>query len=66
MIGYTHTRKNMHTQFEYILEHAVGRKIIKPGIERVQALTDISRLALCSHSNESRAPIANPPNSAEL
>jgi len=29
----------------------------KPGIERVQALADISR---------SRAPIANPPNSAQL
>jgi len=66
MIGYTHTRKKMHTQFEYILEHAVGRKVIKSGIERVLALTDISHLALCSHSNESCAPIANPPNSAEL
>jgi len=38
----------------------------KPGIERVQALTDISRSALCCHSNEIRAPIANPPNSAQL
>jgi len=36
------------------------------GIERVQALADISRSALCCHCNETRAPIANPPNSAEL
>jgi len=35
---------------------------IKPGIE--QALADISRSALCC--NETRAPIANPPNSAQL
>jgi len=38
----------------------------KPGIERVQTLADISRSALCYHSNETRASIANPPNSAEL
>jgi len=38
----------------------------KPGIEPVQALTDISRSALCCHSNETHAPIANPPNSAQL
>ena len=30
-------------------------------IERVQALADISRSAQCCHSNETRAPIANPP-----
>ena len=34
--------------------------------ERVQALADISRSLLCRHSNETRAPIANPPNSAQL
>jgi len=38
----------------------------QPGIERVQALADISRLAVCCHSNETRAPIANPPNNAQL
>ena len=38
----------------------------KPVIERVQALADISRSALRCHSNETRAPIANPPNSAQL
>jgi len=32
------------------------------GIDRVQALGDISRSALCCHSNETRAPIANPSN----
>jgi len=38
----------------------------EPGIERVEALADISRSALCCHSNETHAPIANPPNSAQL
>jgi len=36
------------------------------GIERVQALADISYSALCCHNNETCAPIANPPNSAQL
>jgi len=40
--------------------------LLQPGIERVQALADISYSALCCHSNETRAPIANPPNSAQL
>jgi len=31
-----------------------------------RALADISRSALYCHSNETRAPIANPPNSAQL
>ena len=35
-------------------------------VERVQALVDISRSALCCHSNETHAPIANTPNSAQL
>jgi len=34
--------------------------------ERVQALADISRSALCCHSNETRAPTTNPPNRAQL
>jgi len=38
----------------------------KPGIERVQAHADISRSALCCPSNETRAPIAYMPNSAQL
>ena len=40
---------------------------LKPGIQRVQALAYISRSVLCCRSNETtRAPIANPPNSAQL
>ena len=35
-------------------------------MERVQALAHISRLALCCHSNATRVPIANPPNSVQL
>jgi len=35
-------------------------------IEQGQALADISRSALCCHSNETRAPIANSPNSVQL
>jgi len=38
----------------------------KPGIEQVQALAGISRSALCYHTNETHAPFANPPNSAQL
>jgi len=38
----------------------------EPGINRVQALADISHSAMCCHSNETRAPIADPPNSAQL
>jgi len=40
--------------------------ISKPGRERVQALAAISRSALCCHSNETRAPIANPTNRVQL
>jgi len=35
-------------------------------IDRVQALAEISRLALCCHSNETRALTENPPDSAQL
>jgi len=34
-----------------------GVSIGQPGIERVQALADISRSALCYCSNETRAPL---------
>jgi len=43
-----------------------GPQNLKLGIERVQALADISRSVLCCHSNETRAPITNPLNSAQL
>jgi len=39
---------------------------IKPGIERVQALADISCLVVCCHSDKTSAAIANLPNSAQL
>jgi len=42
------------------------RQYLEPGIERVQALADTSRSALLSYSNETRAPIANPPIFAQL
>jgi len=38
----------------------------EPGIEWVQALGDTSGSALCYLSNETRAPIANPPNREQL
>jgi len=38
----------------------------KPGIERVRAVADISRSELRCRSNKTRAPIANPSNSAQL
>jgi len=39
----------------------------EPGTERVQVLA-FSQIAFapCCHSNETRAPIANPPNSGQL
>jgi len=40
--------------------------IKKTGTERVQALADISCSVLCCHSNETHAPIANPPSNAQL
>jgi len=39
---------------------------MKPGIERVQALADILRSALCCFSNKTRALIANLPIRAQL
>jgi len=39
---------------------------VKPGIQQVQAVADISRSALRCHSNETRAPISNLPNSTQL
>ena len=45
---------------------AAGTTSNKPGTERVQALAVISRSPLRCHSNETRAPIANSANSAQL
>jgi len=60
--------KSAHNFLTYSTNKQTNRRgqHIKPGIERVQALADISRSALCCHSNETRASIANPPNSAQL
>jgi len=44
----------------------IAQPLNQPGIQRVQALADISRSALCCHSNETRIPIANLPNSAQI
>ena len=49
----------------FISTHVYRRKE-KAGTERVQALADISRSALCCHSNETRVPIGNPPNSEQV
>ena len=62
-----------------VLRHISCMKLkFQPGTERVQALADISRSALyavamykaislhCYHSNETRAPIANSANGAQL
>jgi len=38
----------------------------QPGIQRVQALTDISCSEICCHSNETCALIANLPNTEQL
>jgi len=45
--------------------NAKPTKISETGIERVQALADILHSALCCHSNETCALIANPPNTAQ-
>jgi len=35
-------------------------------VHKASALADISRSALCCHSNDTHASIANPPHSAQL
>jgi len=65
MSSYYHpkiSRKFVHN----FLRYRAVKNSSKPGIERVQALADISHSVLCYHSNKTRAPIANPPNSAQL
>jgi len=51
-----------------LCEHSISifTKNGKPRIQRVQEFADISRSVLCCHSNETRAPIADPPNSVQL
>ena len=50
---------------EYVSKRRHCRNLT-PGIERVQAVADISRTALCCRSNETLALIVNPPISAQL
>jgi len=58
------------TLFINVISRKAFLRIIEPqpelGIEWVQALADISGSALCYLSNVTRAPIANPPNRAQL
>jgi len=53
-------------RFSATLETESVETSLKSGIQRVQTLADISRSGLWCHSNETRAPIATPPNSAQL
>ena len=48
------------------IQSGVTLHLMKPGIEQVQALADISCSSLSCHSNETHAWIANPPNTAQL
>ena len=50
----------------YTVSSDMSQTIYNQAYERVQALADISRSPLCCHISETRAPIANPPNSAQL
>jgi len=43
-----------------------AQKQKQPGIERGQAVADISRSALCCHNNDTHAAIEIPPNNAQL
>ena len=58
-----YVEKSIYQQYRlYVIPH----NNIIPGIEQIQALADISRSAVCCHSNETRTPITNLPNSARL
>ena len=50
----------------HVLHENTSQEQVTPAIEQVQVVADISCSALCCHSNETRAPIANPPNIAQL
>jgi len=45
----------------------IRERSVVPTSTRIRCIVaDISRSALCCHSNENRAPISNPPNSPQL
>jgi len=48
------------------LVNALYNNYLTRHIIRLLALADISRAALCCHSDETRAPIADPAKSAQL
>jgi len=62
-IGFLHKHS---PQSHYEFNKGKNHHLLKPGTEQVEALAGISRSAICCHSNETHAPIANPPNSAQL
>jgi len=61
-----HLKVQKHIHFNHLTSQIFLYQCSKPGIEREQAFADISLSALCCHSNETRAPIADLPNSAQL
>jgi len=64
-------RLRCHASYTAVVDHSIDQLlptdlVAEQRVERVQALADISRSVLCCHSNETRARIANPLNSAHL
>jgi len=60
------TDRQTYTHAHHNTPHPYSRlPVSKPGRQWVQALADISHLALC-HRNKTCAPTANPPNTAQL
>jgi len=54
-------QRGVQAQREYVYDSCN-----KPSIERAQSTRWLFAFALCCHSNETRASMANPPNSAQL
>jgi len=66
---YFHTKNRYrNNNFKLVIERAQGlADILRSALFTFAVYKAISlRLCVCSHSNETRAPIANPPNSAQL
>jgi len=63
--GYPFPKSHANTSMEtLLLSNCVHRQ--NQTHEQIPAFAVISRSPLCRNSNETRAPIANPPNSAQL
>jgi len=56
----------MHMRWQCGLFVTLLSPLVKPGIGQVQALAVISHSVPCRHSNETRAPISNLPDSAQI